>query len=172
MITLRAVEPDDIDLLYNWENDTDNWKVSNTITPFSKYYLEQYILNTQNDIYTEKQLRLMIELKESNKLHIIGSVDLFEFDPVNKKAGIGILISKEFRNKGFATKVLNILIDYCFKTLDLHQLFCNILEDNNESVKLFANSGFEIVGLKKDWIKYENKWLNEYLLQLINPLNK
>ena len=59
-IYLRALEPTDLELLYTCENDRLVWKVSNTITPFSKYILQQYLESSQNDIYTNKQLRLMI----------------------------------------------------------------------------------------------------------------
>jgi len=41
-ISLRAVEPADIDLLYHWENDTSIWKVSNTLTPYSHFQIEEY----------------------------------------------------------------------------------------------------------------------------------
>ncbi len=163
-IKLRAMEPSDIDLMYEWENDPDTWQYSNTQTPFSRFHLEQYIINSHSDIYTDKQLRLMIVNK---KYDTIGCVDLFEFDPKNKKAGLGILIAKPFRSKGHASETLDVIIKYCYTTLELHQLYCNITEENVKSMRLFKSKGFEVVGLKKDWILHENNWLNEYLLQLI-----
>ena len=100
-ITLRALEPSDVDLLYKWENDTSIWHLSNTLTPFSRFVLEQYLLNSEKDIFTNKQLRLMIDVIEAaKKVKTIGSIDLFDFDPKNKRAGIGILIIKEEREKG------------------------------------------------------------------------
>jgi diamine N-acetyltransferase len=168
MINLRAIEPEDIDLIYEWENDRSIWHLSSTITPFSRYLIEQYILNSENDIYSEKQLRLMIDSKESGKIITIGSIDIFDFDPVNKRAGLGIFINAAERKKGFASAALFEIIEYCFKKLGLHQLYCNITEDNEASLKLFKNAGFEICGLKKDWIIDNDKYYNEYILQLIN----
>lgn len=165
-ISFRSPEPTDIDLLYKWENNTRIWHLSNTITPFSRHVLEEYILNADQDIYSAKQLRLMILNNKNN--NVIGCIDLFEFDPVNLRAGVGILISDEHRNKGHATEALEMLIDYAFNTLHLHQLFCNITTDNVSSMKLFKKAGFEIIGLKKDWIHIKNSWIDEYLLQLIN----
>jgi len=165
-ISFRAPEPSDVDQLYKWENDISIWHLSNTITPFSRHTLEEYILNAHQDIYTAKQLRLMIILNETTET--IGCIDLFEFDPANMRAGIGILISNNHRNKGYASEALNMLIDYAFNTLHLHQLYCNITEDNTGSLKLFQKNNFEIVGLKKEWIRVKNNWINEYMLQLLN----
>jgi diamine N-acetyltransferase len=162
---LRTLEPTDIDLLYGWENDRQIWPVSNTVTPFSRFILEQYILNSHQDIYTTKQLRLMIELSANNQT--IGAVDLFDFDPGHQRVGLGILINKENRGKGYSKEALNLVIDYCFNTLMVHQIFCNIGSDNEISMKLFQSLGFEIVGNKRDWLHINNQWKDEYLLQLI-----
>ena len=160
-VLLRAVEPEDIDILYNWENETDIWTISSTITPFSKDILRRYIESAQMDIYESKQLRLMIDTIEGCKT--VG------FDTVNYRAGVGILIStKEERGKGFAKEALAIIIDYCFKTLNLKQIYCNILSDNLPSISLFEYAKFEKVGLKKSWIRDGNLWKDEILYQLIN----
>ena len=169
-IQLRAMEPEDIDLLYDWENDQQIWPVSNTITPFSRFILEQYILNAQQDIYTTKQFRLMIDLKKEQKT--IGTVDLFEFDPGHRRVGLGILIKKEERGKGFSNETLDLIIEYCFNTLMVHQIFCNISTENEISLKLFQSKGFEIIGNKKDWLLINHEWKDEYLLQLINKENR
>jgi len=164
-ILLRAIEPADIDLLYQWENDTGNWVVSNTQTPFSRFVLEQYITSAHEDIYTVKQLRLIICNTDS---HPIGSIDLFDFDPNNLRAGIGILIGdKTERKKGYASEALKLLIDYSFTTLNLHQLYCNITTDNESSILLFQKHGFQITGIKKQWVRDGNKYKDELLLQLI-----
>jgi diamine N-acetyltransferase len=164
-IKLRALEPTDVDLIYNWENDTKIWRVSNTLTPFSKHIIELFIDNSHLDIYQTKQLRLIIEAHNKP----IGAIDMFDFDPFNNRAGVGILISEDAnKQKGFATEALNIFIDYAFNTLCLHQIYCNISESNIASLKLFRNANFEIIGLKKDWNKTYNGYENEYILQLIN----
>ncbi len=165
-ILLRALEPSDVDLLFKWENDTSIWHVSNTLTPFSKHVLQQYVDNSHLDLYTTKQLRLIIDDHQNKKS--FGCIDLFDFEPYHKRAGIGVLISNaEDRNKGFAKEALNLLINYCFSKLNLHQLYCNITVDNEASLKLFTQFGFEIIGSKKQWIWDGDDWKDEYLLQLI-----
>ena len=166
-IRLRALEPEDLELLYTWENNDTNWVYSNTVSPFSRFTLKRYIENSHKNIYETGQLRLMIDHIEDKKT--IGTIDLFEFDPFHKRAGIGILIADEsYRRKGFAAMSLKCLIQYCFKTLQLHQLYCNILANNTVSIELFKKHGFVEIGRKKDWIQTDNGYLDEYMFQLIN----
>ena len=168
-IKLRAVEMSDIDLLYEWENNTELWKVSNNLTPFSKYILKKYIENTNFEIYESKELKLMLDLKlENNNFKTVGIIDIFDFDPFHKRAGVGIMIHKNEQNKHYATESLKILTNYCFEHLKLHQLYCNISEDNEISIKLFRNAGFEITGEKIDWLVTQNGFQKVYFLQLIN----
>ncbi|MFC2112741.1 GNAT family N-acetyltransferase [Bacteroidota bacterium] len=173
-IKLRAVEPSDLDVLFEWENDPENWTVSNTSAPFSRHVLQKYIETAQLDIYESRQLRLMIDRLDptENEPETIGIIDLFDFDPQHLRAGVGILIArKEDRMKGLASEALSLLIEYGFGTLHLHQLFCNVTEDNLASIKLFEKHGFLRIGNKKDWIRSENEWINVLLLQLINSQN-
>ncbi len=164
---LRALEPTDIDILFQWENNTSLWKVSNTLVPFSRFAIEQYVLNSGTDIFSAKQLRLMICLNGESSAPI-GAIDLFDFDPFHSRAGIGILIAEEYRNQGYAGEALKVLVAYCFNTLCVHQLYCNISEDNSASIKLFKEAGFVNTGIKKQWIKAGSKWIDELIFQNIN----
>jgi len=165
-IRLRAIEPEDLEILYDWENDMSIWYLSNTLIPFSKYALKKYIEDSKSDIYETKQLRLIIELKSDSRP--VGAIDLFDFDPFHQRAGIGILISnKNDRRHGYASEALQSVINYGFQTLKLKQLYCNITEDNQHSLNLFIKHGFIITGQKYDWIKKDDSWLTEYFLQLI-----
>jgi diamine N-acetyltransferase len=167
-IRLRALEPEDLELLYEWENNVSYWLVSNTVVPFSKYTLKRYLEESHKDIYETGQLRLMIDHIPDKTT--IGTIDVFDFDPFHKRAGVGILIAKEeFRRKGFASMALKCLIDYCFNTLMLHQLHCSILSNNCESMDLFKKIGFTQTGIKKEWMLTSDGYLDEYFFQMINP---
>lgn len=166
-IFLRAVEPEDIDIIYNWENNSELWHLSNAFSPFSKYLIKKYVESTKNDLFEEQQLRLVIEIKEKNTP--IGLIDLFDFDFHNSRVGVGILINdKDYRKRGFASESLETLINYCFKFLKINQLYCNILTDNQESISLFKKFGFTISGTKKSWVKTPEGYKDEYFLQLFN----
>jgi len=167
-LLLRAPEPADIDLLFRWENDTRIWHLSNTLAPFSRFAIEQFVLNSDKDIFASRQLRLMIDWHSAgSEIKTIGSIDLFEFDPYHKRAGIGILIDESSRRHGFAFEALNLLIEYCFNTLNLHQVFCSIEQNNIESINLFTKAGFVKCGIKKDWLLRDGKWTDELMFQLI-----
>jgi diamine N-acetyltransferase len=166
-IKLRAVEPSDLELLYEWENATDIWGESDTITPFSRFALGQYIETSRMDIFEAKQLRLMIDARTENNVMVpIGSVDLFDYNPQHQRAGVGILIyDRSYRQKGYAKQALKLFVAYAFGTLGLHQLYCNIAMGNEASIRLFKKLNFEVVGVKKDWRKTSNGWNDEYLMQ-------
>ncbi|WP_411768888.1 GNAT family N-acetyltransferase [Winogradskyella sp. A3E31] len=165
-IYLRALEPEDLEFVHAIENDESIWELSNTLTPYSRFLIKEYLKNAKQDIYEAKQLRLVVSDKKDNA---IGLIDIFDFDFKNKRAGIGIIIKDpEQRGKGYGAEAINLLVDYCFKKLSLHQLYCNISETNSASLRLFERAGFEKIGLKKDWNYTSEGYSNEYLLQLIN----
>ncbi len=166
-ILLRALEPKDIDFLFELENDQDLWHLSQTQQPFSAHLLGDYIAQADRDIYEAKQFRFAIEL--SDKQQVVGFIDLFDFDPKNKRAGIGIIIHRKYQGFGFGSAALKLVMDYAFKILYLHQLYANIAIDNLPSIQLFESAGFELVGHKKDWLFDGETFKDELLYQLIKP---
>ncbi|MGX7666924.1 GNAT family N-acetyltransferase [Flavobacterium pedocola] len=169
-IHLRALEPEDLEFVHAIENDETIWEMSNTQTPYSRFLIRQYLENAHQDIYEAKQLRLAICKNETAE--VVGLIDLFDFDPRNQRAGIGIVIQKpEHRNQGIGREALDLLIKFSFTQLQLHQLYANIGTENVASINLFTNFGFQCVGIKKDWIRFRNRYTDEGLYQLINPTN-
>lgn len=166
-VHLRTVEPTDLPLLYEWENDVENWEVSHTMEPYSKALLEKFIETSAQGLYGNRQQRLMVVTNETNET--VGAIDIFDFDPQNRRAGIGILIDKKHRHNGFGLEAVELTKKYLFETVKLHQIYCNILIDNSYSLQLFQKAGFEICGKKKEWILTKNGWADEYFLQIIKP---
>ncbi len=165
-ITLRALEPQDLDFLYELENNTDIWELSGTTTPYGRHILKLYLKNAQRDIYEVKQLRLGIC---SNKGELIGLVDLFDFDPKHRRVGLGIVVlEKKDRNKGVGAEAIDLVCKYAFSVLETHQVYANVLEDNAASIHLFKKLGFELAGTKKDWILSGGQFKNELLFQKLN----
>ena len=162
-VRLRAIEPEDLDILYNIENDMNLWNVSVTSVPYSRYTLYDYVANSKNDIYTDRQVRMMIE---TDSHEIIGIVDLINFDPKHLRAEIGIVIEKQFRNKGYAHSTINKIKKYALNILHLHQLYAYVDKDNEQSINLFLRSGFITSNELKDWLFDGKKYHNALLLQL------
>ncbi|MDP4281621.1 MAG: GNAT family protein [Bacteroidota bacterium] len=169
-VFLRPLEPGDIDFIHFIENDTEVWKVSDTLIPYSRYQVEQYVLNTQHDIFSEKQIRFVIE-KEDVSSSLIGAIDLYDFDPIHRRAGIGVMIISAEREKGYAGEALSLLITYAFKVLQLHQVFSYISALNTPSIHLFETAGFEKCGERKEWRLENGHWRDEWMYQLIRKEN-
>jgi diamine N-acetyltransferase len=166
---LRAIEPADIDILYEWENDSSLWEVSNSRTPFSRHLLEKYIRDANRDIYEQKQFRFLIQSTDGQPK---GTVDLFDFDPYHQRAGVGIMIHKTSdRRMGYASDALLALENYCLNILGIRQLYANISEENEASIRLFEKTGYQVTGIKKKWLRTPMGWKDEWLFQkfLIHP---
>ena len=165
-IGLRALEPEDLEFVYAIENNESVWEISQTQTPYSRFLIRQYLENAQQDIFEAKQLRLAI--CKNGQFAPNGLIDLFDFDPKNKRAGIGILISDvNERNKGFASESLFLLTQYAQHHLGLHQLFANIDPKNTQSIRLFESHDFQLIGVKKDWNLNQGVYQDECIYQRI-----
>lgn len=164
IISLRVAEPEDAQQIYAWENDRSLWRVSETSNPISLFQIEQFLLGN-SDLVTNRQLRLMIELKGVEKP--IGSVDLFEYDPINGRIGIGVLVEKGYRGRGLATKAIALCMEYLFNNVMVHQVHCLIDAQNVESQRLFEKLGFKSCGRRKDWIKTPDGYLDAVFYQNI-----
>jgi diamine N-acetyltransferase len=165
-IRLRAVEPEDLGLLYKWENNPQLWAVGNTRNPYSHYVLKQYIENSDKDIYETRQLRLMMVSIESGET--VGTVDLFDFDLHHSRIALGLFVDTEFQGRGFAKSALNLIEEYVFDFLKIHQLYCHISEKNTASRLMFEKEGYESNGNLKNWIKSPDGFENIIVFQRFN----
>jgi len=168
-IYLRALEPEDLSFLEQIENDERLWHLSNTQTPFSKQLLKKYLENSQRDIFDVKQLRLVIC---QNETHLqFGFVDIYDFSPQHKRAGLGIILDTDFRGKGYAKEAINMVLNYGFDHLDLHQFFAYVELSNIKSRKLFETCGFQKNGERKDWNYHHKKFHTEAIYQNISHVH-
>jgi len=168
-IHLRALEPEDLSFLEQIENEEKLWHLSNTQTPFSRDTLKRYIDNGHRDIFDIKQLRLVI--CENNSEKPFGFVDIYEFSPNHKRAGLGIIVDKDYQGKGFAREAIKSVLKYGFDHLDLHQFFAYIELSNKKSIKLFENCGFVKTGERKDWNYHHKKFHTEAIYQNISHVH-
>jgi diamine N-acetyltransferase len=163
-LTLRALEPGDIEVLLSIENDKEFWKYSNQREPFSRHFLELYIAQQQQDIFEVKQRRYILT-DYSQKL--LGIIDLFDFEPFHRRAGVGLIIISSERRKGMGKKALGLIELHCMNNLNIHSLYANIAIENESSIAIFEFCGFQNVGIKKEWNFYEGSFHDEFLYQKI-----
>ena len=168
LLKLRALEPEDLDYLYKWENDTTLWRYGSSLAPYSRFSLRDYLADSRLDIFQSRQLRLMIVLKSENDLPV-GTIDLYDFDPINGRAGVGILVDENYRKQGVGMEALKLIEVYVFHFLMLKQIYAYVPEQNKPSLMLFTNSGYKEAGKLISWIKNGDKYEDVYFMQLIAP---
>lgn len=156
MVRLRALEPEDLDFLFALENDPDIWGVSDTMAPVSRHALREYLEHASTDFYVVRQLRLVVTTEISSKA--VGVVDLFEYDPLHQRAGVGITILASQRRRGYAQAALHLVKEHARIALRLHQVYATVSVDNRASMKLFRAAGFRRVGLRRAWLRTPAGW--------------
>lgn len=162
--TLRALELSDVELLYLWENDHEVWRVSGTLAPISRERLARFIEEQSYDIYATKQMRLIVNVEGI----AVGSIDIFDFDPLNNRFGIGILIyGDENRRHGYAHMTIEAIKEYARNTLFVNQIWASVAEDNVASLMLFRRCGFEVCGVRKAWLRRKENYISEIELQCL-----
>lgn len=166
-IRLRAMEPEDLDTLYDMENDPQTWDISNFSVPYSRYTLKRYIEDSQCDMFADRQLRLMITLNANNAT--IGTIDITGFEPMHARGEVGIAIQQKHQRQGYAKEALGLLCDYAFQFLRLKQLTAHIATDNAACLNLFHACGFEQCGLLKEWWHVKDKYKDVALFQQLRP---
>lgn len=166
MIKLRAPEPEDINVLYDWENDSELWETGCYVAPVSLNQITDYVLNYDADIFKTGQLKLIIH---SSELDIpVGCIDLYDFDAINKRCFIGFLVDKKYQNRGIATSAIKMMIDYCKNRLSLNQIAAITSFNNYYSIQLLEKSGFINAGTLKMWIKRnDSSFSDAYIFQLL-----
>lgn len=162
---LRAIEPSDVDVLYQIENDVDLWKDGAQIQPVTRFSIEGLAAQAGMDVFQTHQLRLMV--CDINTDEELGCVDLFDFDPHNMNGGVGIMIRSEYREQGYGSEALSVFADYLFSQLHLHSLTASIRRSNEASLNLFHKCGFERVGVRREWIRTNEGYEDEVIMQLV-----
>lgn len=166
IIELRAIEPEDLDVIYSWENDSRLWRRGSNVSPFSRFAIKEYLVNSGQDIYENKQLRMMIWLPNSNAC--VGMIDVYDVDVHNRRCGVGILIDERYRQCGYGSHALQLLVDYVFRFLHFNQLYAYIADDNDPCKQLFSAKGFQLSGTLKRWLYQDDDFVDVGVYQLFN----
>lgn len=162
-IILRAVEPADLDFIFLAENDSSSWKASSTVAPMSRYMIQQYIDTYRADIYQDRQLRLIATHARTGQR--IGIVDLYDYDPRNSRAGVGIYITATHRLQGYGTSALEALCHYAQEFLGIHMLYATIASDNQPSIHIFTRCRFTPTATLPHWIKTSQGYTSAIIMQ-------
>ena len=160
-ISLRALEPEDATLVFMWENDRSLWQYGSTQAPLSLHQIREYIDNYNDDVFANRQLRLMICADNI----VVGTVDLYDLDPIHRRAGVGIMVAQEHQHQGIARQALDILSEYAENRLGLHQLWCECAVGNSPAVAAFEAAGYSICGRLRSWIRNGQSYCDAFKMQ-------
>ena len=163
-VRLRAMEPEDLDMLYAMENDRELWDVGENNVPYSRYVLHDYVANASADIYVDRQVRMVIDDAEGDS---IGLVDLVNFNPSHRRAEVSIVVRKDKRQRGYAAAAMRLVIDYALHTLHVRQLYAVVPVNNVASAALFSSLGFVAASKLSDWLFDGKNYHDAVVMQLI-----
>jgi len=149
-IKLRSLKESDLNFLMNIENNCDNWIYGSENKKYTIEELKNYLSNSKVGLTIAKQFRYVIE-----KENPIGFIDLYNYS--YNLAYVAVIIDIGERNNGYAYDALNVLIDYCFNSLQLSSLKCVIDKKNVASINLFNKNRFKMY--------YSRNKLNYYILR-------
>lgn len=163
-VHLRAIEPEDLDLLYRIENDQTLWHLGTTNVPYSRYTLHDYVATSSDDIYVDRQVRMIVE---NEAAEIVGIADVVSFDPANRRAEVGLIVMEAFRQQGYGSSVLSEIARYALDVLHLHQLYAFIDRRNEASLSLFRKMGYQESSVITDWLYDGREYHDAVLMQLV-----
>ena len=164
---LRALEPSDVATLVSWENNSDEWWMGAATAPVSKASVQQFVEGNQ-DIYAQRQLRWMLDAQIDGGWTSVGAMDLYDFDPRQRRAGVAVHIDSLHRRQGHALAGVALMKAYASRHLHLHQLYAEIPGGHQGSLALFAQSDFVEVSHRKQWVLQPNgEWSDVVTAQCI-----
>lgn len=161
-IYLRAMEPEDLDFIYEVENDERIWQAGSTNVPYSRQALIDYITSATCDIYADRQVRLIVE-DESRQP--VGIVDLMNFDPRHLRAELGVVIHPSHQGRGLAKLAVAHVLRYAAGVLHLHQVYAIVAATNLPSVRMLQSLGFQGGNVLRDWLTSERGYEDAYFFQ-------
>lgn len=167
LVTLRAVEPDDVDMLYMLENATARSEAGFTSAPMSRLELRNYIDTYNSDIFSARQLRLIIVARQSGRA--VGAIDIADFEPRDRRGFIGIAVLDSERRRGYGGAALRLMCDYASEVLGMHQLAAQVACDNEASRALFTSCGFKSCGCLRSWVRRGRHYSDVLLFQRLFP---
>lgn len=100
----------------------------------------------------------------------IGCVDLYNYDPLNKRAAVGIMVTTEYRRQGYALamlKALEMQFSDVHGSTPLQQFYADIAVTNTASLALFKKAGYIECGHFKDWLLVKDKYVDSIRMQKI-----
>ncbi|MFY9243605.1 MAG: GNAT family protein [Polaribacter sp.] len=164
MIRLEPFENSDFSRLINWVQTEEEMII------FSADLFTFPITNNQLSHYLNASNRIIYKVLNVETGEIIGHAELnnINFKSKNSRICRVLIGDKKYRNHGFGTHIINELIKIAFNKLKLHRLDLGVYDFNLQAIKCYKNCGFEIEGLLKENVKFEDAYWSTYNMSILN----
>lgn len=96
-----------------------------------------------------------------------GCVDLYAYDPLNRRCAVGIMVATEYRRQGYALAMLRELSTFAVQNSQLHTLYADIAATNTASIALFRKAGYVECGRFKEWLYVDGRYIDTIRMQLL-----
>jgi RimJ/RimL family protein N-acetyltransferase len=144
-IYLSPINKEDVETYTNWLNDI---KVAQ---PLGNYSMQMTIDVEKKWLDENSSVghNYAIILKDGDKL--LGNIGSFDIDPISRACTIGLFVGDiEYRGKGYGTEAIKIYLEYCFKTLNLHNIMLAVYAFNEIGVACYKKVGFKEIGRRRE----------------------
>ncbi|MGN0232950.1 MAG: GNAT family N-acetyltransferase [Bacteroidaceae bacterium] len=163
-VILRAIEPEDLEVMSLVENDTRLWDCIDTTVPYSTFLLKEYIRRTSCNFYEDREVRMAIALPDGLA---VGFIDLRDYEPRHLRAEVGIVLMPEYQHLGLARRALSLLVEYSSRVLHLHQVYAYVQSANHQALRLFKAVGFRQTASLPQWTRCVDGWCDVVVLQML-----
>jgi len=171
-ITIRPMEPDDLDYLMEWRNSAGSMNYSEHLYGFlfSRDNMMRLVENQfrESGFYPSSKT-FIVEAEDGT---VIGDIGYKNWDPRNRTVEIGLEIGvPEYRSKGYGTEMVALFVEYMFRNLNINRIELSVLRENEQAIHLYEKLNFKACGYRREAIF--NSRLNRYsdilMMDLLRP---
>ncbi|MGJ3240180.1 MAG: GNAT family N-acetyltransferase [Anaerolineae bacterium] len=142
-LILRPLQHSDLDDLYEYAQDPlvaepGMWRV------YDSYEAARQHLGELLSAYYDGLMWWAIEHQADGKM--IGRCELSHVDRDDKHAEISYALNRDYWHKGIMVEAMAQVIAYAFDTMELNRVHARILTDNERSIRLLTQLGFQREG--------------------------
>lgn len=160
----KGASDEEVEKFTEWMNDfqvTDYIGSSARMMTLNeeKEWLENFNKNNKNRNFN------IIEL---NKDELIGTISLENLNWTDRSATLGIFIGdKDYRNSGYGTEAIKLLLEYGFRYLNLHSIRLDLLNINERAHKCYLKCGFKDTGKSREAIFLNGKYYDKLHMDIL-----
>jgi len=160
---LSPFDASDINIYTKWAEWMNDGTVADT---FGGNHNLVSLASAKKTVEELKEYRFAMVLIDGDVL--IGQISLHDVDHLNRNAFLGIVIGgEEHRNKGYGTEAVRLVLDYGFKTLNLHNIMLSVYADNHAAIACYKKVGFQEAGRRREWVFKNGKYIDKIYMDIL-----